>query len=286
MSEKLDGHEYEYENVVIGNNIHSLIYAYTHGYPFLYQNFNRPHNFKHFDSSFCLKFIGEQNILSKIVTNKEDSFIGIKQNSIIEKILFLMSWKGLLPFLDTIDVMRIEEDDVIKIQHNMKHFSRIRFEKLFIFNPRLLKGLQYKIKHTQNIIEDFFIIQPDRELICDVIYQQTQYPNTIYKKNNIIYCKSWVSNQKLKTPSYSPTPLRIFLQNKLKDYVDASFNTPNKEVEEDLKLINLRHQARVVVPLESFKIQNKNVFYLSSDWGELVLGDSRLFLETLKELDM
>jgi hypothetical protein len=83
-------HEYKMDNVVIGNNIHAIVYAFINNYPIIYTKLFIPLDFEYLNPSLDLSFCNikqKDKILKGINSSK---VVGIPEKDFCFYILFLL----------------------------------------------------------------------------------------------------------------------------------------------------------------------------------------------------
>jgi hypothetical protein len=132
---------YEWDEVVIGNNLPATIYAYLNSVPII-PNSPRRHNFFEFLSpDLNLERLSIKNESKKLSGFKEDRLVGISKFEVYKKLTFLNSLAGLNPLCDKVATIRIE-NGYVKVTTQNFGLIRIKFNKLRIFDDENVTGLE------------------------------------------------------------------------------------------------------------------------------------------------
>jgi hypothetical protein len=124
-SSKIDKHVHYHEKVVIGSGLNSLLYAFLGGHSCIYVGGTPPFRFD-YDAEF-----GRMGLL------------GVKSGNlrqIWERLILALSLGGQLPMANKTYSINIQ-DNVIKAFTNNSRLGRFHFDKLVIFDDKLLRGL-------------------------------------------------------------------------------------------------------------------------------------------------
>jgi len=162
-------HVYELDEVIVGNNLAAVFYAYINNCPIIFKNSDFPFFYERFTKDFPLDKIFLTNEITKIKTATGELIKGSKKESIFNRLLFVLSISGLVPISDKIEKIRIEDDNFLKITTTRARLVTIKYKKLRIFNPEIVTGLKdLKTKENKTLIHDFLklrIADHDVELI-------------------------------------------------------------------------------------------------------------------------
>lgn len=109
----MERHEYEYDKLIVGGSLASLIYAYHESIPIVWLE---PAKLYFFDKT-------------------KD---GLSKKMIWEKMAFLLSLSGLAPFSDKAKLLR-EEDGILKVYGKEPYFIRIRAKKIIYYDKDLVE---------------------------------------------------------------------------------------------------------------------------------------------------
>jgi len=145
---KLEKHIYEWDKIVIGGDLRSLLFAATHNYPVIFVNPNPPFRFD-------------------MVSEKLDfSSFGVKrapntpQLELWEKMLLLCGLSGLLPLSSRANSIRAKENLLVITTENLR-VIKAKFKKLIIFEPDQIQSLPdtHKEEKGPNRVIDWFNVR-------------------------------------------------------------------------------------------------------------------------------
>ena len=123
--EKLDKHEYKYQEIVIGGGLSALLYSYYNNCPCIFSKPSVPFEFDVFDGGH------------------DFSFLSIKEPNrlvIWQRLVASLSLSGLLPMSDKAVSLSIQDNRLKAVTINSR-LGRFDFEKLTIFDDREIRGL-------------------------------------------------------------------------------------------------------------------------------------------------
>jgi len=140
---KLKSHVYHYDEVVIGGDINAVLCAYKNENVILLNNSDVPFVFDFCDPDLNLKNAYFENINYVLKTTNGDRKFGIPKCKIWKYLVFLLSLQGLNPIGDKIKIIRLEDDNFLKITTEHSRLVRIKYNKLKIFDDKNVYGLKY-----------------------------------------------------------------------------------------------------------------------------------------------
>lgn len=201
--------EFSNNEIILGCNLKALIYSFLYNIPMIYhkdfQNVPFELDFFDFESDYGKKVL---SLLPFLLPFKEGNIL--RKKDIYEKLFFILSISGLIPFTNNITNIDIVENNDVKIVVSDKYVIDISCKKFIVFDYRGIKDLSEDIikKVDQNItylVADWFdVLNPtvkqlnNLQLINSVFYQsQHSFINKIFvhKENS--------SEEKMKIVSIS-----------------------------------------------------------------------------------
>jgi len=200
-------HQYEYDEVVIGNSLAAVFYSFVNNCPLLFQKYNPPNEFEFLNVQSLLNFNKTQNSLK--MPNKE-IILGNQKKYIYDYLLFVLSASGLTPFSDKIKTIRIQENTNLKIITDRARTYNVKFNKLKIFNFDNIEGFLYKVVEKKRLVCDYFKITTKKHDL-GLIDVGDDFVNKIFFKKNIICVHSKLTKDELKKFEYSVVPLKYKL---------------------------------------------------------------------------
>ena len=214
-------HVYEYDEVVVGNNLASLFYCYKNLCPLLFKEGAPPFAFDFFEKNFPFEDIFFVNELNEIRTPNGDIVVGRKKLEIYNQFLFLLSAAGLMPFSDKIEKIRLENGQ-LKIAKKRGKANFIKFNKLRVFTPDILEGIKLnKIKKQKlKVLDTLKIVSKKHNF--DLIQVGDCFVNKIHfvdskKRKDVkhIIVVSFLEQEEVESFDFSIVPLKYKLESVL-----------------------------------------------------------------------
>ena len=214
--EKLDKHEYKYQEIVIGGCLSALLYSYYNNCPCIFSKPDIPFEFDVFDDKYDFSFLGV----------KEPSRIAIWK-----RLVASLSLGGLLPMSDKVESISIQENMLKAITKNSR-LGRFEFEKLIIFSDVDIRGLpgikEQKIGkcrvidwfHVRSGMQhDHDLLQTEDEFIKKVIfYPSDRFGNQASKRiRKDLVALSHLDEDQLGVFEYSDTMAKFKIIQMMKD---------------------------------------------------------------------
>jgi len=141
-------HIYQWDKVVIGGDLRSLIYAASHNYPVIFVKPSPPFQFDLLDEELDLSRFGIQNDAD------------VAQLELWERMFWICGLAGLLPLSSNAQSIRIKDDLLVITTKNLR-VIKAEFNKLMVFEPEQIQTLPDTIKTTKqpNRVIDWFNIR-------------------------------------------------------------------------------------------------------------------------------
>tara|TARA_R110002126_G_scaffold83133_2_gene203180 strand:+ start:467 stop:1354 length:888 start_codon:yes stop_codon:yes gene_type:complete len=215
--EKLDKHEYKYQEIVIGGGLSALLYSYYNNCPCIFSKPDVPFEFDVFDDKYDFSFLGSIDDQNRL--------------TIWQRLIASLSLGGLLPMSDKVENVSIQESRLKAVTKNSR-LGRFEFEKLTIFDDREVRGLprvkEQKIGkcrvidwfHVRSGMEhDHNLLQTKDEFIKEVIfYPSDRFGNqTSGRVRKDLVALSHLDEAQLNDFDYSDTMAKFKITQMMKD---------------------------------------------------------------------
>ena len=211
-------HEYEYDEVVVGNNLAAIFYSYLNYLPLIFKEKNPPHFYERFEVDFPLDKLLLTNPETTLNTPAGQIAMGTDKLQIYDRLLFVLSLAGKIPISDKIEKIRLEEN-TLKVTTQRAKSIKIKFNKLHVFGPELIQNLEKSASEKRkHLVQDKFRIvleEHDYDLIKvgdDFVYEIFFYANENIKKRKEIVVTSFLDEAELLKFDYSLIPLKYKLR--------------------------------------------------------------------------
>lgn len=139
--DKLKGHIYEAEEVIVGLTIPALLYSYVHNLPIIYKHRTRYRFFEYIDNSVNLTKTAILKDNKKLNLPEGHLVMPYLKSNVMDSLYMVQSLTGMIPFDDKVVDIRLEEEKILKITTRNQRVYRYKFNKLRIFDTRGLEFL-------------------------------------------------------------------------------------------------------------------------------------------------
>tara|TARA_R110002074_G_scaffold170721_2_gene333059 strand:+ start:2015 stop:2920 length:906 start_codon:yes stop_codon:yes gene_type:complete len=202
----MNKHEYQFDEVVIGNSLAALTYSYLNSVPLIYNGDSKPQFFDFFDSEFELDKLHLETMNYELNGIESTKTVGHSKLKVWEHLMFVLSLSGHIPFSNKVSTIRIEDDNVLKVTTKKFRVIRAKFKKLRIFDSENMDGLpapekqilSFKVidwvdvKSGMKHSYDYF--ETDSEFVKEVyFYPSTRFAGSIDRKDlvSVSYLKKY-----------------------------------------------------------------------------------------------
>ena len=270
---KLDKHTYQIDKIVVGGCLSSLLYAFYNNASVIFTETKKPFMFDNID-------------LRDIKHFKAPRGVKIPQVELWEGILFNLGLNGKLLTSDLARVIRLEEDNTLKITTEHSRMARVKFKELIIFEPEQVSGLMPFLESAEDkhVVIDWFnakkgakhtknYLSFDDDFLKEVwFYTGDRVPNPTYRDCVV---RSYLTRGQISDFDYSEAIARISLEQKFGDlgfvstskldhagreiYWDISYTFPEME---NIKVVKYSPEQVLQDNIDT-KIENKYVALLS-----------------------
>ena len=224
----MKAHNHEVDEVVIGATLSAFLYSYYTGSPLVYIQPNIPFRFDYFDPYFDLDKIVEQPKPKEFVTiSSKAKQVGLAKRSMWERLHFMLSLSGKIPFADKVKAIRLEND--LKVITARKT-NTINCKKVRIFDDREIQGLSQKIRReekTFNVVDWIsvhsgtthgldFITNISGSVIEEVIFYPSDRIDGNHNKKDVV-CVSRMTEEQINDYRFSDTYVRFKVEALMKE---------------------------------------------------------------------
>ena len=144
----MNGHVYQWNNVILGYNLQSLIYAFNTGYPVIGHCDSMPKIYEKFPE----------------IQYSDFNWGSGSTNSQVElwhHLYMLLSMGGQFPFADNVGGIRIEPDNILMVMtRNRSKVTRVKYHRVWAFSDESVSGLPPAIDPCKTYkVHDWFDIK-------------------------------------------------------------------------------------------------------------------------------
>jgi hypothetical protein len=142
----LRDHTYEYDKIVIGSSVSALLYSYFNNIPAIFTNIEKPKFFERFSLNVDFNHLG-------LNTADSNQTIGIPKYHIWGRLVYLLSYAGLLPLSDKAISIRLEDESILRVATEYSRFAKFKFNELLVFNDDNFHGIKSKNSNLYEVLD-------------------------------------------------------------------------------------------------------------------------------------
>ena len=210
----MQANRFDAEEIIVGATLSALVYAYYTGAPLVYIDPKIPFRFDHFDAYFDLDKIVEQAEPKEFVTLDRKRLLGIPKRDLWERLFFMLSISGQMPFADKVKSIRIEE----KLRVVTRKTFELDFDKVRIFEGQAGSYNVYDWinVHSGATHDLHFIADIDGSVIEEIIFYPSDRIDGNHNKKDIV-CVSKMTEDQLNDYRFSDTYVRFKVEKLMKE---------------------------------------------------------------------
>ena len=222
---KLKGHVYHHNKLVVGSSVAALLFSYFNNLPIIFTDIKRPKFFERFSLHANFDELAFDTSVSKIATNNGDSLVGVSKNYIWGRLVYLLSYAGLMPLSNKAASIRLESENTLKVSTEHSRFVKFSFDELFVFSDDNLYGIKsedsdlYEVTDWMNVrsgmVHPFDKIENTSNFVnCIYFYPSNRIDGTHNKKDLVAI--SYLTKDQLDDFNYSDTYARFVVEDLMK----------------------------------------------------------------------
>jgi len=123
---------FEHRDIVVGNSLDAVVFAFNNGYPIYFAHSERPFRFDYLDPDIDLSCLKMPTCNKSLTTFNGEKPVGISQEALWERLLFIMSIVGHAPLSDMCNSIR-HDDSKITCFNEYSKIAEVRYEKMYNF---------------------------------------------------------------------------------------------------------------------------------------------------------
>jgi hypothetical protein len=139
-------HVYSYDNLIIGGNLASLVFAFKTGYPIIISKVEIPYSHHFFKIDIELNKFNIVNESKDLITPSGNIMVGLKKEDLYSYLYFLLSTKGQVVLEIPAQTVRLSKEfNLVKIVSERSRLYSYKYKKLHCFTKNII-GLETEIK--------------------------------------------------------------------------------------------------------------------------------------------
>ena len=224
----MKNHIYEYDKLIIGNDLSALLYAYINNIPAVYTDPKAYYFFETFDFGIKTNQIADGLKPSTLNMPEGNKIIGISKQIVWARLIYLLSFSGLLPLSDKAKTIRIEDKNTIRISTEYSRFVKFKFNELLIFHDSNIEGIpiqeqkvKYKVLDWMNVksgtVHPFDRIETTSDFVECIHF----YPSNRIDGNHVfkdLVAVSYLAEAQLQDFNYSDTYARFKIEDLMRQH--------------------------------------------------------------------
>lgn len=206
---------YEWDEVVIGNNLPATVYAHLNSARIIPNSSRRPNFFEFLSPNLSLERLSIKNEPKELLGFKDNRLVGVSKPEVYKKLTFLNSLAGLSPLDKKVATIRVEDNN-IKITTQNFGLIRIKFNNLRIFDDENVTGLpeprgpkdKFKVLDWVDVksgmTHEYDMLKSSIDFVREVyFYPSKRFPGSVNRKD--LVSVSYLSEEQLKDFDFSDT---------------------------------------------------------------------------------
>ena len=285
----------EAEEVVIGGGLSAVLYAYCTNSVLLRSEDDGPPPFDFFEASYDLSVLCVESVKYQLTSNYDYKFIGAPKRDLWERLSFVKSISGDIPFSDKITAIRINRKEKVITISSQGKSTELKYKKLRIFDDKNVYGISdlqiisTRERDKKYKVHDWFAVRSGCRHKFDYISTQEDFVRELYfyPSDRIdgnhdlkdLVTVSYLTRQQLNSIEYSDTYARLKAKSTMKEYgIRGTRNGRDTKNPSKYKYYALRleSQARDVYNMEANFYQNSEDIIFDNRTPEEVLTQTRI----------
>ena len=146
-------HTYEYDKIVIGSSVSALLYSYFNNIPAIFTNIEKPKFFERFSLNANFNDLGFDTATSNLAMADFNQTIGVPKYYIWGRLVYLLSYAGLLPLSEKAISIRLEDKSILRVATEYSRFAKFKFNQLLVFSDDNFHGIESKNSNLYEVID-------------------------------------------------------------------------------------------------------------------------------------
>tara|TARA_A100001515_G_scaffold145054_1_gene151609 strand:+ start:174 stop:1109 length:936 start_codon:yes stop_codon:yes gene_type:complete len=288
---KLRDHTYHYDQLVVGGNIEAVVYSFIRDIPLLFTRQVKPFRFDSFDSGFDLSLFGVVQEDKTLTTRDKEKVIGFYKKDLWERLTFMLSVAGNIPFADKIKSIRFEDEKAIKVITTSARSVKATFNKMYVFDDHGLsnfpcqqkinnKEVKYKVIDWVNVRSgtkhkyDYF--KTDDDFVREVYFYPSDRIDGNHPDKKDLVTISYLSEEQRNDVEYSDTYVKFKVLSMMKEAgVKGQSNgrNPRDPTKKAYRSIKLEPSLREIVELAEVDYHDeKNIFFVKEVLEDIIIN--------------
>lgn len=177
-------HIFEYDKLIIGNNVEALFYSFTNNIPMIMNDEPFIYPFEFFKPSLPIEKLLMKPTNYKMKTPKGFKNFGVQKLKVFDRLAFTNSLAGLLPYNEpALDIVVDEANKELTII-NLLGNIQMRFNELLVFDAKNVTFMDYDIvtstKKEKIVVADWFYMDAMKQHDLDYIVTDDDFVKEVF----------------------------------------------------------------------------------------------------------
>ena len=151
-------HVYSFENLIIGGNLASLVFAFKTGHPIIISKVDIPYSHHFFKTDIELNKLKVKNESKELITPSGSILVGLKKEDLYSHLYFLLSVNGQIVLEIPSQTTRLHKEfNLVKIVSDRSRLYSYKYKKLYCFTRSII-GLETDVKTIAYELINYFNI--------------------------------------------------------------------------------------------------------------------------------
>ena len=221
---------YNVDNIVIGNGLNAVLFAYLNNYTFINNEHRVP---------FRFDFLAHTDVLSHLVVPQEEIILqgkeekisfGSPKENIYKHLLFVLSLAGLNPLSDKVVSIRLDDNNTLRVVTGRSQIG-FKYKKLFIFDDTNIHGLPDKLENINEGMYKVFdwivmksctthpyeYFETSDDFVNEVFFYPSERFDGFHPTIKDVVAISYLTEEQLRDSNYSDTYVKFKVLGIMKD---------------------------------------------------------------------
>jgi len=224
----LKNHVYEYDKLIIGNDLSALLYAYINNIPVIYTDPKVYHFFEAFDIEATAGQIAADLKTQTLRGPNGFEPVGISKQIVWARLIYLLSLSGLLPLSNKAKTIRIEDKNMLRVSTEHSRFAKFKFNELLVFHDDNIEGIPTQRQEAKYEVLDWMSVKSGTMHPLDKIETKSDFVKCVhfYPSSRIdgnhdfkdLVAISYLSEDQLQDFNYSDTYARFKIEDLMRQH--------------------------------------------------------------------
>ena len=277
-------------DIVIGNTVEAVLYAYANEYVLISNNFQPPSPFAFFEQSEDISVLNIDPIEISLNSTDFVEELGHPKLDVWKRISYLLSLAGLLPAFDGVSSLRVE-DNILKVFIGKSSIFKFEFERLHMFDAKGIEGIEtinpddqlYRVEDWINVRSgqkhhlDYLKFEED--FVKEIYFYPTERIDGNHLDKKDLVAISYLTEKQLYDINYSESYVKLLTKRRMTEAgIKGAKNGKNPNYPDRSKApfkylsVKLEHAERKTFKTRPTKpASSDNIFFVDKTARELMM---------------